>query len=195
MKFSDQWSTQCQWALLQKVLVLVPVLLLQFAVPVRAAEDYFLKVDGIAGESDDVKHKDEIDVLAWSWSETQPPTSGGRPGDAGKAFMQDFHVVMRLSKASPKLMQACASVEHLKTAVLTGRKAGREQQEYLKITLSDILISSYQTEVAGVDVGAPTDRIAISFAKIEIEYKERKADGTLGATIKSGWDLKQNKPL
>ena len=193
MKSSDQYSTQ--WALLQRVLVLVPVVLLQFAVPVRAAEDYFLKVEGIAGESDDVKHKDEIDVLAWSWSETQPPTSGGRPGDAGKAFMQDFHVVMRLSKASPKLMQACASGEHLKTAVLTGRKAGREQQEYLKITLSDILISSYQTEVAGVDVGAPTDRIAISFAKIEIEYKERRADGTLGATIKSGWDLKQNKPL
>lgn len=193
MKSKEQYSTR--WALLKRILVLVPVLLLQFAFPVRAAEDYFLKIEGIAGASNDARHKDEIDLLGWSWGETQPPIVGGRPGGIGKVSMQDFHVVMRLSKASPKLMQACASGEHLKSAVLTGRKAGTGQQEYLEISLSDIFISSYQTEVAGGDGGAPTDHVAISFAKIEIEYKEYKADGTLGATIKSGWDLKQNKRL
>ena len=37
-----------------------------------AAVDYFLKFDGIKGESADVKHKDEIDVESWSWGETHP---------------------------------------------------------------------------------------------------------------------------
>ena len=35
-----------------------------------AAFDYFLKLDGIPGESTDAKHKGEIDVLSWSWGES-----------------------------------------------------------------------------------------------------------------------------
>ena len=41
-----------------------------------AAVDYFIKFDGIKGESADAKHKDEIDVESWSWGETH---SGARP--------------------------------------------------------------------------------------------------------------------
>jgi type VI secretion system secreted protein Hcp len=109
--------------------------------------------------------------------------------------MQDFHFVMRLSKASPKLMQACASGQRLQNAVLTVRKAGKEQQEYLKITLSDVLISSYQTDIAAGAGAVPTDHISVSFAKIEFQYNEQKADGTLAGPITSGWDLIRNKAL
>lgn len=96
-----------------------------------AAVDYFLKLDGIKGESQDSKHKDEIDVESWSWGETQSGThAGGGGGGAGKVSMQDFHFVMKVNKSSPKLLQACASGEHIKEALLTCRKAGKEQQEY-----------------------------------------------------------------
>jgi type VI secretion system secreted protein Hcp len=159
-----------------------------------AAVDYFLKLDGIDGESADSKHKNEIDLESWSWGETQAGTfAGGGGGGAGKVSMQDFHFVMRVNKSSPKLLEACASGEHVKKAVLVCRKAGKEQQEYLKITFSDCLVSSFQTGGSGGSDIVPNDQISLNFAKIEYEYKEQKPDGTLGGAVKAGWNLKENK--
>jgi type VI secretion system secreted protein Hcp len=89
------------------------------------AIDYFLKIDGIEGESQDSKHKGEIDLDSWSWGETESGTSGG--GGAGKVSMRDFQFVMKVNKSSPKLLIACASGQHLPKALLTCRKAGKDQ--------------------------------------------------------------------
>jgi type VI secretion system secreted protein Hcp len=161
-----------------------------------AVVDYFLKLDGIDGESSDAKHKGEIDISSWSWGEQQAGTSqyGGGAG-AGKVHMQDFHFVTRHCKASPKLMLACASGEHIKSATLTCRKAGKDQQEFLKFTLSDLLVSSYQTGGSeGSDI-IPQDQFTLNFSKIEHEYKEQAADGTLKGPIKAGWNVKENKKV
>jgi type VI secretion system secreted protein Hcp len=159
------------------------------------AVDYFLKIDGIPGESKDSKHKDEIDVEAWSWGEVNPVQHGGGSGvGAGKVQMQDFNFTARFSKASPNLMLACASGKHLKSAVLSARRGGdKTQAEFLTFSLSDVLVSSYQT--AGAEAGdvGPADSVSLNFSKIQIEYKEQKADGSLGGSIKTGWDAKQNK--
>ena len=158
------------------------------------AIDYFLKIDGISGESLDSKHKGEIDVESWSWGEANPtpPSGAGGGGGAGKVQIQDFNFTTSFSKASPSLMLACASGKHLKSAVLTARKAGKGQQEFLTFSLSDVLVSSYQTGGAEGEV-IPADSVSLNFSKIQVEYKEQKADGSLGASIKAGWDVKKNK--
>ncbi len=159
------------------------------------AVDYFLKIKGIEGESFDAKHKNEIDVLSWSWGETQSGTHAvGGGGGAGKVNMQDFSFVMKVNKASPKLMLACANGEHIPEATLVCRKAGKEQQEFLTIKLSDCLVSSFQT---GGSAGADfeTESVSLNFAKIQYEYRAQKADGTLDGAIKAGYDLKQNKAI
>ena len=159
-----------------------------------AVVDYFLKIDGIEGESQDSKHKNEIDVQSWSWGESNSGDAAHRGGmGAGKVSMQDFHFTMSVNKASPKLMEACASGEHIKKAVLTCRKAGKDQQEYLKVTLSDLIVASYQTGGSAGSGVVPTDQIGLNFSKIEDEYKEQKPDGTLGGAVKGGWNLKENK--
>ena len=160
-----------------------------------AAVDYFLKIDGIEGEAEDAKHGKEIEVLSWSWGEAQTGShTHGTGGGAGKVAMQDFHFTMTACKASPKLMLACATGEHIKNAVLTCRKAGKEQQEYLKYTFTELLISSYQTGGSGGNV-VPTDSISFNFTKIETAYKVQKADGTLGDEFKAGYDLKKNQKV
>jgi type VI secretion system secreted protein Hcp len=160
-----------------------------------AAVDYFLKIDGIEGESQDSKHKGEIDVLSWSWGESQSGTHSGQGGGgAGKVSMQDFHFVMTVNKSSPKLMLACANGEHIKQATLTCRKAGKEQQEYLKITFTDLLVSSYQIGGSQGDV-IPTDQVSLNYSTIKFEYKEQKPDGTLGGAINAGYDLKKNAKI
>jgi len=161
-----------------------------------AAVDYFLKLKGIEGESHDSKHKNEIDVQSWSWGESQGGATGTGAGRAaGKVSMQDFHFVMQNNKASPKLMLACATGEHIGEAVLTCRKAGKDQQEFLIVKFSDVLVSSFQTGGSGSSDIVPTDQISLNFAKIEFQYKEQKADGTLGAAVSAGYDVTQNKKV
>jgi type VI secretion system secreted protein Hcp len=158
-----------------------------------AAVDYFIKFDGIKGESTDAKHKDEIDVESWSFGETHAgsASSGGGAG-TGKVSMQDFQFVMGLNRASVALMKACATGQHIKTATLAARKAGKGQQEYLTFKFHDVLISSFQTGGAEV-VPVPTDSVSFNFAKLEVAYRPQKADGSLGSAVEFRYDLKTNK--
>lgn len=161
-----------------------------------SAVDYFLKIDGIPGESPDAKHKDEIQLESWSWGETNSGTmSYGGGGGAGKVQFQDFHFVMKTNKATPKLFLHCATGEHVKSALLTCRKAGKEQQEFLKVKFTDLLISSFQQSGSGSSDVIPVDQISFNFAKVEYQYAPQKADGTLDSPINAGYDLKQNKKV
>ena len=157
------------------------------------AVDYFLQIAGIEGESQDSKHKGWLDVLSWSWGETHAESLGaGGGGGAGKVSMQDFNFMMQTTKASPKLFLACAAGQHFKEAKLVGRKAGKDQQEYLTWTFSDILVSAFQVSASSE---VPSASVSLSYAKIRLEYRPQKPDGSLDAAISAGWDLKANKKL
>ena len=161
-----------------------------------AKVDYFLKIDGVDGESTDDKHTGEIELESWSFGGTNSGSfSSGGGGGSGKVSMQDFNFVKKTDKASAKLLVACCTGEHIKTATLVCRKAGGEQQEFLKITLSPILVSTFQSGgSAGTDV-IPMEQIALNFGKIEYKYKEQKPDGSLGGEVIGGWDVTTNKKV
>jgi type VI secretion system secreted protein Hcp len=157
-----------------------------------AAIDYFLKLDGISGESKDSKHKGEIEVLSFSFGETQSRPSGtGGGGGAGKVKMSEFSFTARTTKASPQLFLSCAQGKHLKEAVLTVRKAGGSQQEYLIIKLNDVLVSAYALGCAEGE-SEPHDAFSLNFIKLSYDYKPQKADGSLDAPVHAGWDLSKN---
>ena len=122
---------------------------------------------------------------------TRGKHDAGGGGGAGKVNMQDFHFTMRINKASPKLFLACASGQHIKEALLTCRKAGKDQQEYLKIKFSDLLIASYQTGGSGGDE-VPLEQISFNFSKIEQTYAAQKPDGTLDSPVVHNWSVKTN---
>jgi type VI secretion system secreted protein Hcp len=158
------------------------------------AVDYFLKIDGIDGESTDSKHKGEIELASFSWgmSQSGQPARGGGRG-AGKVQFQDFHFVARTTKASPKLFLACASGQHVKNALLTCRRAGRDRLEFIKYKLSEVLVSSF---VSGASTPEePLDQVSLNFAKIEIEYAPQGKAGKAEASVKAAWDLKANKKI
>lgn len=155
------------------------------------AVDMFLKLDGIKGESSDSKHKGEIDIVSWQWGVSQlGAMAHGGGGGAGKANLSDLTITHTLDSASPVLAMHCASGQHIKSGTLVNRKAGKEQQEYLIIKLSDILITNV-SDSAGGDV--PHESVSLTYAKFEMEYKAQKPDGSLDAGIKWGWNVKENK--
>jgi len=109
--------------------------------------------------------------------------------------MQDFHFTMTVNKSTPKLFLACVNGQHIPKAVLTWRRAGKEQQEFLSYTFTDHSVSSHQTGGSrGGDV-LPVDRISLNYSRVDVEYKDQKADGTLAGGIKAGWDVKANKKV
>ncbi|MDQ6616644.1 MAG: type VI secretion system tube protein Hcp [Actinomycetota bacterium] len=161
-----------------------------------AAVDYFLKIEGIDGESQDHKHKGEINVESFSWGESNSTSSSGGGGGAGKAVRQDFHFVAQAGKQSPKLMLACATGQHIKGATLTCRKAGGDiPVEFLKILLFDALVSSYQ--IGGTQIGGdatPRDQFSINFIKIEMIETSQSATGG-PATVFGGFDFRLNQVI
>jgi len=170
--------------------------------------DYFLKIDTIDGESEDHAHKNEIELASFTWEESQSGTfAQGGGGGAGKVRMNNFEFKSRVGKASPKLMLACATGQHIPSAKLTCRKAGGGQQEFYAITLTDVLVSSYKTtsmeqngygvngDREGYDEGSPVDCVGLNFAKIQAEYRPQKEDGSLDNPIKVGYSLKENKTV
>jgi type VI secretion system secreted protein Hcp len=156
------------------------------------ASDIFAKIGDIKGESLDDKHKGEIEVLSWSWGVSNAgEMRGGSGGGEGKASFHDLSFTHNIDKASPVLLQACATGVHLKEATITHRKAGKGQQEFLIVKMSDVII----TGVAHGDTsdGGHAENVTLTFAKVDFQYKPQKPDGTLDAGIHFKYDIKGNK--
>ena len=154
--------------------------------------DYFLKIDSVPGDSHDAHHRDEIDVISFSWGETNIGSSSSG-GGAGKVQVEDFHFTTLTGSASPKLMLLCANGKHVKSAVLVARRQGKSQQEYFKLTFTDVMVTSYH--VGGSTGDVPLDQVSLRFSKVQIDYRPEKATGALGAVVHAGWDVKLNKEI
>jgi type VI secretion system secreted protein Hcp len=159
------------------------------------AVDMFLKLSDCDGESADKDHKDEIDVLAFSWGMTQSGSmhiAGG--GGSGKVNVQDMSITKYLDKASTVLMQKCCSGKHFDEAVLTCRKAGESPVEYFKVTMQEVLVSSVSEGGSGGE-DMQTENITLNFAKVKVEYTPQDAKGAAGAASELGFDIRANTEM
>jgi type VI secretion system secreted protein Hcp len=163
--------------------VAVPVAAAAFALPatVRAADDYFLELSGIKGESVDKQFKDAIDVQSFSWGVQ----------NSGKPHFQDLAIAKSVDAASPQLLLRAASGDPIATAKLTVRKAGPSPAPYLTLCLTDARVTSLST--AGSSGGdRPTESVTFSYSTIVESYRRQNADGSLAPPIVGGWNLIRN---
>ena len=154
----------------------------------------FIKVGDIKGESVDKTHKDEIEVLNWSWGMSQSGNMHmGTGGGAGKVNIQDLSITKYVDKATPNLMMHCSSGKHIDKVTLTVRKAGGDNQvEYLIINLEEVLVTSLSTGGSGAD-DRLIENVTLNFAQVLVDYQPQKADGSKeGGPIKYGWNIRSN---
>ena len=157
------------------------------------AADIFAKNGDIKGESVDNRHRDEIEVLSWAWGVSQSGFIGhGGGGGAGKASFNDFHFTHHMDKSSPVLMKVCATGEHIPEATVTMRKAGRGQQEFLIIKMTDVIVISVNSSGSG-DGAATAESVTLQFAKVDLEYKPQRPDGSLDAGVHFIFDIKNHQ--
>jgi type VI secretion system secreted protein Hcp len=157
------------------------------------ALDMFLKLDGIAGEASDAKHKGEIDVLSWSWGLSEPAAPAGGGGGAGKVKIENISIQKLVDLASPLLLSFSAQGRHIKEGTLATRKGTKGGGDFLLVKLTDVIVTSVQME-ASKDAGQPAESITLGFGKVELDYWQTKPDGSLGTEESFKWDVAAAKP-
>ncbi len=158
------------------------------------AVDMFLKLAGCKGEAQDKSHKEEIDVLAWSWGMSQSGTMHtGGGGGGGKVSVQDITLTKYIDKSSPVLMQYCSVGKQFTDAVLTVRKAGGDNAlEYLVLTMKDVIVTSLSTGGSGGE-DRLTENVSLNFSQYKVEYQQQKPDGSPeGGKIPWEFDIAAN---
>ena len=159
------------------------------------AQDIFLKINGIDGESKDSAHQNEIEVQSWAWNMFQKSNMhGGSGGGSGKATVDDLSFAHSVDKASPNLMKYCLTGKHIDSAVLTVRKAGGNPLEFLKITMNDVIVTKVQPGGGSDDTGIQ-ELVSLSFSKVKQEYAVQNAQGGSAGAITASYDIKGNKEV
>jgi type VI secretion system secreted protein Hcp len=154
--------------------------------------DMFLKLDGIKGEAMDSKHKDTIDVLAWSWSMSQSGTTHmGSGSGSGKVSVQDLSLTKYVDKASATLIQHACTGKHITKGQLIVRKAGDKPLEYVTIDLEDIIVTQVSSGGSGGE-DRITENVTLNFANFKYTYTTQAKDGSAGPKVDFGWKIAQN---
>jgi type VI secretion system secreted protein Hcp len=162
--------------------------------------DYFLKLDGVTGESKDDVNKGSVEISSFSWGVSQISSLGSPTGAGsgkGRAVFQPMRFVAPTTSASTALLLACAAGTHIKSAMLSVRKAASNGSATNAATyeLSDCLVSEYFVGCPGDDSGiGDVDTFSLSFAKIQVTHFTQDATGKT-SSAKGGWDLATNKKV
>jgi type VI secretion system secreted protein Hcp len=155
------------------------------------AVDFYLKLEGITGEATDSNHKDEIQLLSFSWGGSQVTSVAGTGGSgAGKVDLSDLSIMKHMDKASSGIFKAMISGTHIKTGTLTAVKAGAGGKPFLKLSLEELFVTSLQTSASSE---VPTESVSFSYNKIKNEYWVQNDQGVLTATGAVTYSLKENK--
>ncbi len=159
------------------------------SIPPSPSFDAFLQIDGIPGESTDGQHQDWIEILSFNWGINQtansPNAAASSTGaSAGRANFREFTITKTVDKASPNLMQACSTGQHIKTAVLSVRGTGTNQ-DYLKVSLTSVLVSSFVQggHAQNATEPTPSEQVRFDFTKVELSFTGQNADGTIETPV------------
>jgi type VI secretion system secreted protein Hcp len=153
------------------------------------AVDMFLKCGDIKGESQGSGHEGEIDVFSFSWGVSQSATSTG--GGDGKTTVQDLSVTKFVDLATPGLMLACCKGLGIPEVVLTVSKAGGTPFQFLKITMTNCIISSVSNGGGGGE-DRFTENVSINFAKVKTDYDAPDPKGGKGPHSSMEFDIANN---
>jgi type VI secretion system secreted protein Hcp len=160
-----------------------------------AATDYYLKIDGIEGESNAIGHAGDIDVESFKAGVQQRGiTDFGGGAGAGKSVFLPIRIIKFVDAATPQLFLACATGKRIKEATLTAVRSGREDEfKFLEIKLTDVLVSSINQEPGENDgVSILLETVSLNFGKIEISYIGQNPDGSPATPTKAVFDLRRN---
>jgi type VI secretion system secreted protein Hcp len=159
-----------------------------------AATNVYLKLDGLDGESMDDDHKDWIEVESFSWGVDNPASFAiGQGGQATQAHIAAVSVQKRCDKSSVAMFKACTTGKHIPKGTISCMKLdGDSRVEYLKIDLTDMMVSSFQWSGSGGE-HLIHEHVSFVFAEFKEAYKLQQDQGSAGGNTDFGFNIQTSK--
>ena len=153
----------------------------------------FVKIPGVKGESFAKGHEGEIEIVAMNMGAIHSPGASSSGPVRTKVSSSDVTFSAITSTASPQLFSKSVYGDKLDTVVLTLTETnGKEVWEYLTVTLTDAVITSYQANVAHSEA-EPVDTVTFGFKKIEFKVVASTQDHKPGPSTVTNTDLAAHK--
>ncbi|MBQ8478462.1 MAG: type VI secretion system tube protein Hcp [Succinivibrio sp.] len=172
------------------------------------ANDFFIKIDGIDGESSDRAHGKWIEVIGFSHGSTQAIAAGRATDVSGRGHFEPFVFTHLLDKATPKLQQFCMSGQKVaKVQFQVCRAVAGSQVPVYEVTLENVKISkttvtTISTEGGSSDLFAsfsgmdstylPVERVEMVASKITWKVTAIKPDNTKDGAVESSFNQVEN---
>jgi type VI secretion system secreted protein Hcp len=164
--------------------------------PLAIADDMFVQIANVQGEALDKEFQGAVKALSWSWGMDQSSTAFSTAGRTGSAVkVQELSFTHFVDRATPKLMEYCATGKHISDARLTLRTSGSDRPiSYVVIDLKSVVVNKI---AMGGDPssGRSIEQVSLSFAAIQFTYKSVDATGRATGDVRFGWDIAANKSM
>ena len=152
------------------------------------AQHIVMKIDTVKGECQLKGYDDYIDLDSYSLDFHQSGSFHRSKGGAGGGVsVGDLMLTKKLDMASADLMRkVCMGKHYSKVEMEVLKNTGdAEMAMYYKITLTDVIVSSYNVGGTADASGFITESFSLNFRHIATEYHYQDDDGVL----KPGGDM------
>jgi type VI secretion system secreted protein Hcp len=157
---------------------------------------FFLKLEGIEGESQDADHSGEIDFFSFTEGISNAGKyDAGTGGNTGKAIYSDLHLTKYVERSSPTLRQYCGLGTAIDTVTIScNKQAGEKKVEYFKITMHHVVVTSISAGSGG-STDPINESLSLNFAGIEYDYTQQSNTGEAVGTTHFGRDIQKNQNI
>ncbi len=147
---------------------------------------YFLDVPDVPGESTDSAHRDEIDVLAWSWGMRRAVDAG--TGRLSKPEYDTLLATKYVDRSTTELMRRFVDGTVIREDVRLSAAApvGESRVDYLTVLLSNVLVVSH--DVSTVEGSGPVEVVGLAFEAVDVTYRLFGAGGSVIEDRNTVWE-------
>lgn len=149
------------------------------------AQNYFIKFDGIDGESKNEAHRGWSDIVSFSQElgSNATTTATARPSRGTTSLGKMISIVKRIDKSSPKIMEALTRGRIIPLVQLELTVSGNVIYKY---ELRNVAVTRYS--VMGAESDLPMEEITISFEQQKVIYTEYDETGRPRGNIETEYN-------
>jgi len=165
------------------------------AIPAAAADQIFLKLDGIRGASTDARHKDEIDITSYAQAFRNSVNFGfGGGAGSGRVSCGDITVLKNIDRSSPDLIMQVTTGRHIRDGVITFSTGGERPLDYYTVRMRDIVVDAVEQMDPPGESGL-TEKVSLKVRQFQFTFVPQDNRGLPGTPVTFGWDCASNSRL